>query len=229
MSTLAFIPARGGSKGLPGKNLRLLAGKPLVQYTIESALSSGCFDHVIVSTDSPEILSVASSCGLDCSYKRPDALAGDEVGMVETVIHAIRWLEARSKVFDSVAVLQPTSPLRTADDIRGAISLFTTSKVNSLVSVHPMNEHPYECVVASDFGWSWLRESPKHSVRRQDYKERFFFINGAIYLISIKRLLNDLTLVHSGETILYEMQSTHGVDIDTIEDFHYVEFLSGLA
>lgn len=181
MRIMAFIPARGGSKGIPRKNLAPLAGKPLLQYTIEAAHKSKYITDIFLSSEDEEIIELARSLGLDVPYRRPAELATDESSLIDTILHACDWLRAaRHPTPDALLLLQPTSPLRRADDIDGAIQLFQATDATSLISVHRMIEHPYDCIRLEGEGWRYLAKGDTAVIRRQEYPENFFFINGAI-------------------------------------------------
>jgi len=221
---LAIIPARGGSKGILRKNLALLRRRPLIEYTIEVALQSPLIDEVLLSTDDDEIAAVGRRMGLDVTYRRPAELAGDATPMIDTLEHGLRWMaEERGGLPDEVMLLQPTSPLRSAEDIAGAVDLFHETAALSVVSVHPMGEHPSECIVGSVRDWDYLVTPPKGAVRRQDYEHRFYFINGAIYLAGTQTLLSRRGFIHPGETAMFVMPRSRGLDIDTPLDLHIAE------
>lgn len=221
MKRLAVIPARCGSKGLPGKNIRDLAGKPLIAWTIEQALDSGCFDVVHVSTDCLEIAEVAKNFGADVPYLRPLELASD-VALTEPVIsHAITWYERNGLNFDVLVLLQPTSPIRLPGTINAAIDAFDILKVGSLLGV------------CESHGFFWkLNENAvplydfKNRPRRQDIKsdERWYRETGSIYIIrtsDFKKYLNRLC-----EPInVHIMQEVEGWEIDSLSDFLAVEAL----
>jgi len=218
VSLVAFIPARAGSKGIPGKNMVDLAGVPLIHHTLAAAQASRYIDRIFLTTDSDEIIAYARSLGMDVPYKRPAELAGDSSSMLDAVTHGLDWLEAQGETYDNLILLQPTSPLRTTADIDGAYEMFLQKNATSLTSVHEMGEHPFECTVGLDNGWDYLAHPPRNAVRRQDYNQRFFFINGAVYIVAISSLRNTGRFVIKGETVLYEMPSERGVDIDTQQD-----------
>lgn len=227
---LAVIPARGGSKGIPRKNVALLKGRPLIEYTIEAALKSRFIDDILLSTDDDEIASVGQRLGLDVSYRRPAELAGDATAMIDTLEHGIHWIEnARGKLPDEVILLQPTSPLRSTQDIDDAVALFRESGAQSLVSVHIMGEHPCECIVGSTNEWEYLVPPPEGAVRRQDYKNDFFFINGAIYLAGTQILLSRRGFIYPQETVIFVMPRERGLDIDVHLDLRIAEAIIGLA
>src|SRR3989339_1726633 len=139
---IAIIPARAGSKGLPGKNIRLLLGKPLISWTIEHALSSKYIDKVIVSTDDRKIAEISRKCGAAVPFIRPAKLATDKAKGIDVILHAVRWFEKKRNKFDLIMLLQPTSPLRTAGDIEAAIELLFEKKAGAVVSVCETEHHP---------------------------------------------------------------------------------------
>ncbi|CAN1498807.1 NeuA CMP-N-acetylneuraminic acid synthetase [Burkholderiaceae bacterium] len=224
---LSIIPARKGSKGILRKNLALLGGKPLVQHTISAALESNLVDEILLSTDDEEVTLLGCKLGLKNEYIRPQEISADSTGMIDTVLHAVSWFEeVRGYLPDQILLLQPTSPLRTQVDIDSAITLFKSENANSLVSVHPMREHPYECILKEDQRkWSFLAESHSKVFRRQDYQQNYQFINGAIYLVDTKKLIEKRALVFPGESLLYEMPFSRGVDIDTAFDLKTAELI----
>jgi CMP-N-acetylneuraminic acid synthetase len=219
MSIMAFIPARGGSKGIPRKNLALLAGKPLIQYTIEAAQGSKYIDEIFISSEDDEIISFCKSLGVDVQYKRPSGLASDEASMIDTVLDAMEWKKKCGLTCtDNIMLLQSTSPLRNSDHIDAAVMQYLETGAESLVSVHEMVEHPYECVRLISDGWSYLASPPSHSHRRQDYGATFYYINGAIYLARTDFLIREKTFVRESKTSLFFMRPQEGVDID--DAFH---------
>lgn len=182
---LGVIPARGGSKGVERKNIRPVCGKPLIAWTIETALASRHLLHdVVVSTDDREIATVAESCGAKVPFLRPRALAGDEVPMVPVLQHAVKAMEQADSVrFDWVCLLQPTDPLRTVEDLEGAVELAARGGCDSVISVvqvysvHPMLMKRIE----DERLLPWCVEE-KEGTRRQDYAPPAYMRNGAIYL-----------------------------------------------
>lgn len=143
MRVLGLIPARGGSKGVPRKNIRCLCGKPLLQYTAETALASRRLSRIILSTEDSEIVEVGRRCGLEVPFVRPKELAEDETPMLPVVQHAVRWLETRGEHFDAVCLLQPTNPLRRPEDIDGAVEMLERTGADSVISfVDAGEKHP---------------------------------------------------------------------------------------
>lgn len=218
MNILAVIPARGGSKRLPGKNIRLLGGKPLIAWTIEPALQSGLFCDVLVSTDDPAIADVAKHYGAIVPWMRPKELATDTAGSVEVALHAIDWYESNKAPLDAIALLQPTSPFRTQKSMEESISLFIAGGRRPVVSMTPAESHPAWCfrlrenVIAPFLSWD---EANKRS---QDL-EPAYVMDGCLYIIST----NELRAIHSfitDHTIPYIIKTTReAIDIDTEDDW----------
>lgn len=221
MKILAIIPARGGSKGIPKKNIIPLRGKPLIQYTIDAAQKSDYIDKVFLSSDCDEIISVSKELGLDTEYKRPDYLADDHATTSDAVLDALKWLEEKKNYLpDAVLVLQPTSPLRTSEDIDGAIEQFKENRQDCLVSAHEMVEHPYECVTDVETDeWSFLSEQD-NATRRQDYTKKFYYINGAIYLVNVDFFKKEKVFIEKKNTSFYIMPYERGIDID---EYHHLD------
>jgi len=225
---IAVIPARGGSKRLPGKNIKALAGKPLIQWTIDAALESGIFDHVCVSTDSEEIADVARRCGAEVPFLRSAELATDTATTADALRDFIYKYEAiDGNPVQFVCILQPTSPLRTAEDIVAADKLLMGQRVDAVVSVCEM-EHPLQlCGRLGPSGSLQGFVKAGNNIRSQD-QEICYRLNGAIYYcrrdqaMSLEKLYdNDVT---SRACI---MSCWHSVDIDTEMDFLIAEALIG--
>jgi len=226
---LALVPARGGSKGIPRKNLALLAGKPLLQYTLEAALASRQIDDTLLSTDDEEIAAFAAHCGAATRYRRPRQLAGDDAPMIAALEHALEWYgREHGRTPDAVLLLQPTSPLRSAADIDGAITRFREAGADTLASVHRLSEHPCECVVTEGGSWQYLVQPPAVCAGRQDYPGGFFFINGALYLARTEVLRRERRFLVPGSTLLYEMPRERGIDIDSPPDLACAAALLGM-
>lgn len=224
---LAIIPARGGSKGLPGKNIRPLNGKPLIQYTIEAALESKAVDHVIVSTDDLQIAEIAKMGGADVPFIRPDCLASDTASAVDVYIHAVEYImNAKNNTIKKFIVLLPTAPMRTSKHIDQAVSLFYEKKAETVISVKEaetppgwyMNVDVAGRIVNAGFG---IKNS---IVSNRQVNDSYYIPNGAIYILDY-HLLKDQRTYYSENTYGYLMSRNDSVDIDTIDDFEYVEFL----
>jgi CMP-N-acetylneuraminic acid synthetase len=213
---LAVIPARGGSKRLPLKNLRLLAGKPLICHTIEAARKAQAVGRVLVSTDDPRIREVALAAGAEAPFLRPAELAGDDAAVVDVICHAVAYLaEKEGRTFAYFAVLQPTSPLRTAEDIDRAFALLRDSPADSLASV---NARPLRSAEI----YRRKGELIEASFPPAD-GQCFFRLNGALYM-GKTGLLKEGRLL--GNAILpYFMPASRSLDIDYPEDLELAEIL----
>lgn len=224
MKIMAFIPARGGSKGIPRKNLVSFDGAPLIQHTIDAAKKSTYIKDLFVSSDDREIIDCAMSLGVEVPYVRPAYCASDSASMVDTLLDALDWLKQNGKALpDSIILLQPTSPMRTAKHIDEAIAMFIEQGLDSLVSVHQVDEHPYECIRFDDRGWRFLEKPLAPITRRQDYKESFYYINGAIYLVKTDFFVREKVFIAEGRTGIYFMDRHDGVDIDDVYDLKCAE------
>jgi CMP-N,N'-diacetyllegionaminic acid synthase len=217
MKTLALITARGGSKGIPGKNIKPLAGKPLITWTIEAALSSCLRDSVVVSTDDVRIAEVAQQAGALVPFMRPAALASDTAPAVDVVLHALQQLPQ----FDSVLLLQPTSPLRSSEDIDACLALARERCAPSVVSVCESSTHPaWTYWLSEDNRLDPVLREPLRS-RRQDLPPAYS-VNGALYFAHADWLKHRRRLI-ADETVAYEMPAERSIDIDTMLDWRLAE------
>ncbi len=224
---LAVIPARGGSKGVPRKNIRDLCGKPVIAWTIETALAAGDDLHrVIVSTDDPEIAVTAHTFGAEAPFMRPAELATDEAPGLPVIQHAVKFVEEEEgESVDWVMILQPTAPFRNADDISEALRLARQGGCDSVISVtQVMAEHPILMKkIENDRLLPYCLEE-KEGTRRQDYDPPAYIRNGAIYLIRRDVLMEDNSIW--GEVIRpYVMPEERSYDIDSERDFRLVELV----
>jgi N-acylneuraminate cytidylyltransferase len=222
MTPLYIIPARGGSKGIPRKNIKPLAGKPLIAYSIDVAKELAIDTaHVIVSTDDDEIAAVAESCGVPVPYRRPAELATDRSGSREVMLHAMDWADSRGIAYDCVVLLQPTSPMRTADDVRQALSLYTDN-LDMVVSVAEALSNPYyTCFETTDDGYLHISKGDGLYTRRQDCPKVWEY-NGAVYVINP----NSLRAHALGEFIRRVpsvMDRSRSIDLDTLTDWMIAE------
>lgn len=207
---IAVIPARGGSKGIPRKNIIDVAGKPLIAYTIETALASRYLDRVVVSTDDAEIVEVSKQYGAEVPFLRSAHLATDEAKTIDTVMDT---LERINGTYDYVVLLQPTQPLRTTQQIDDAIQQVVEKDQSSLVSVEEVIDHPILYRTMTKEGKLLPLLHQNSTVRRQDF-EPYYKVNGLIYINKISDLTNDTSLNDNVYAFL-----THSViDIDTRED-----------
>ena len=216
---LAIIPARYGSVGIPRKNIIDFCGKPLVQHTIEAAIESKLIDEVLVTSDDNDVLEIASSLGIKNICKRPKELASNNTPMFDVVAHALDWFfETNGKTPDNFMLLQPSSPLRNSTDIDAAVNLFNIEKAVSLISVHKLSEHPYECIKINHSKWEFLEKPAEKAFRRQDFSQNYFYINGAIYLLKTDLFFKFKNFLVEGKSLLYEMPKERGIDIDDLVD-----------
>ncbi|WP_373230803.1 cytidylyltransferase domain-containing protein [Cohnella sp.] len=215
---LAIIPARGGSKGVPRKNIRELAGKPLIAWTIACASSSRYIDRCIVSTDDPEIAEVSRRFGGDVPFIRPADLAQDDTPGIDPVLHAIREVSG----YDIIVLLQPTSPLRSAADIDGCLECLVNSGASSCVSVTTVDKSPFWMYNVNENGtMKPLLDAEDRNVSRQKLPA-VYVLNGAVY-VSHREHLEEHTGFLQPETKAYIMPRERSVDIDTFFDFAFAE------
>ena len=216
---MALIPARGNSKGLPGKNTAPLSGIPLIAWSIAAARESAYVDSAIVTTDSQEIADIAVSFGAEVPFLRPAALAMDDTPGIAPVLHACQMLPG----YDLVAVLQPTSPLRTAEHLDAALDLMAEQDADFCVSVTQAKQHPNWLFTESGDGYLQRYEQEAMKTDRQSLSP-VYALNGAIYIARIPQMMKHGTL--SGpKTIAFEMSQEHSADIDTAFDFKICEML----
>ena len=218
---LAIIPARGGSKGVIGKNIKVLSGKPLIAHTIIAAIDSKSVDRIIVSTDSEEIAEVAVKYGAEVPFLRPYDISHDTAAILDAYKFVLKKLKESGDNYDSFVALQPTSPLRISHDINSAISLFNSKETDSVISFK-IQHHPIEWNrlinqdnTFKDLGMSLL-------FNRQKYEKTYIF-NGAVYVL--KTELVNKNILYTDNSLAYIMPNNRSVDIDTEDDFLYAEFL----
>lgn len=222
MKPLIVIPARGGSKGVPRKNIKVLGDKPLIQYTIDAA--KGVFDDefICVSTDDFEIKSVVEQLGLKVPFLRPNELASDTAGTYEVLLHAISYYESKGYFPDTLILLQPTSPFRTSAHIKEALKLYHES-IDMVVSVKETKANPYYILFEEDSNGYLKKTKEANFTRRQDCPKVWEY-NGAIYIINVKALkasaINQFTKVCK-----FEMDETSSHDIDTLLDWRIAEII----
>lgn len=222
---LAIIPARGGSKGIPHKNIKMLAGKPLIYYTIKAARESKFIDKIIVSTDSTEISYVAKSFGAEIPFLRPNELAEDTSKAIDAYLYTVEKLNKEfGESIEDFVVLLPTAPLRTAKDIDNAIEIFYERKAETVISVAEA-EHPptwYKKINTGGVLEDYFKFSD-NSLNRQE-AEKTYLPNGAIYIFNYKSLKNNYNY-YNEKTFPYIMTKENSVDIDTELDFQLAELL----
>ncbi|MCU1807081.1 acylneuraminate cytidylyltransferase family protein [Cytobacillus firmus] len=219
---LAVIPARGGSKGIPKKNIIDLNGKPLIQYTIDAAKESKYIDDIVVSTDNQDIAEVAKQCGADVPFIRPADLASDSAKTIDVLIHTVSELKKLGKTYDFLILLQPTQPLRLSEHIDEAVEKIVSTGKASLASVSKVQEHPLliRSINGNDELVPLLNSSS--TVRRQDFPD-YFKVNGAIYINLLKDLNHETSL--NDNIVPYEMDYRYSVDIDEMIDLDIAKLI----
>jgi CMP-N,N'-diacetyllegionaminic acid synthase len=222
METLFLIPARGGSKGVPTKNIKLLAGRPLIYYTIDNARALSSDDNICVSTDDDKIIQIVENYGLSIPFKRPAELATDSSGTYEVIMHALDYYEKKGKLFDVVILLQPTSPFRKSIQITEAIELFKIS-LDMVVSVKETHANPY-FVLFEENTEGYLEKSKKAAFTRRQDCPKVWELNGAIYVFNVKSL-KQKHISEFSRIVKYNMDDASSMDIDNQMDWMFSEFL----
>lgn len=217
---LAIIPARGGSKGVPRKNIRMVAGKPLIAWTIDEAKKSRYIDSLILTSEDPEIIKVAHECGCEVPFIRPSELSLDETSGIEPVLHAIESLPG----YDYVVLLQPTSPLRISDDIDTCLDMCINNGVTSAVSLTEPDKHPFWMYYRAENGQITSVLDPVRNFDRRQDLPHVYALNGAVYVAECKWLMENRTFV-SPETLGYVMAKERSLDIDTEMDLTLANFI----
>ena len=222
MKVLYLIPARGGSKGLPGKNKMMLGKYPLITWSVLAAKNCNVKGDIVVSTDDPEIAEIAKKSGAEVPFIRPSGLATDTSSAMDVVFHAIDWLEKQQRKYDLIVLLQPTSPFRSTEDIHLAIES-VQNDVHAVVGVTVCQHHPLWTNVLPEnkMMGNFIRPEIKNLQRQQ--LPVYYQINGAIYVSRVDYLRSYQSFV-GPQTKAYVMPSERSVDIDTIADFKLAEF-----
>jgi N-acylneuraminate cytidylyltransferase len=223
---LALIPARSGSKGVPGKNKKLLGGIPLINYTIQSALDTNGLMQVLVSTDDTHIQKIAIKAGAEAPFLRPAHLAQDDTPTLPVIQHALGWLAAQGRHYDAVCLLQPTNPFRPAGFIDRAIDQFLQSGADTLISVLPvpLEFNPHWVFEPDDDGLLKIATGETTIIPRRQELSKAFYRDGSIYLTKTEVLLSKNALLGESITYIEAYQNFH-VNIDTPEDWEKAEIL----
>ena len=223
MSVLGVITARSGSKGIRDKNIRELNGKPLIAYTIESALQSHYIDEVMVSTDSDVYADIAKKFGAVVPFLRSNRNSEDMSKSVDVLLEVLDEYEKREKYFDNIVMLQPTSPLRTYKNLNEAFDLFYEKNADSVVSVCECEHSPVVSGILPD-DWSLFEFiKSENNLRRQEL-QKFYRLNGAIYISKVTAL-KEIRSFYGENSYAYIMKQRESIDIDTELDFEYADFL----
>lgn len=228
MNILITICARGGSKGIPNKNIRPLAGKPLIAHTIEQAKKWKRADKIVVSTDSPEIAAVARDFGADVPFMRPASLATDTSGKLDAIRHAAMESERIYQcAFDLVVDLDATAPLRTVDDLEKCYELFEREKPTTIVSIVCAYKNPYfNMLELNEKGYATVCKKPAANIYCRQDTPMVYTMNSSIYFYNRDYLMDEKNRSPlSDKTAIYEMGEISGVDVDREIDFRFIEFL----
>ena len=229
---LAIIPARGGSKRLPGKNIKLLHNKPLIAWSIEAAKQSRYIDCTVVSTDDRAIAEVARKYGAETPFLRPPDLATDRAGTVEVIEHTVQWyINERNRIFDFIILLQPTSPLRTAKHIDEAIELLKEKRADAVISVCEMDHSPlWSNTLPPNLSLDHFISPEIKHLRSQDLPT-YYRINGAVYICKTEKFMKEKTLFLNDNIYAYKMSREYSIDIDSSIDFIVAEAImeSGMS
>lgn len=223
-NTLVILPARGGSKGIPGKNIKPLAGKPLLHYAIDTARQVVPEQMICLSTDDKAIAASAESYGLKVPFMRPDELATDTAGTYEVLLHALGFYEQAGHQIERVVLLQVTSPFRKPEHVQDALSKYT-SDADMVVSVFETEANPYFVLMEED-GQGYLQKSKKLGAvtRRQD-APKVWQLNGAVYVINAASLKKYKAMAEFPRIVKSEMDALHSQDLDNMTDWLFCEFL----
>jgi CMP-N,N'-diacetyllegionaminic acid synthase len=221
---VCVIPARGGSKGLPGKNIKMFCGKPLIAHTIEQAKQSKYIDRVIVSTEAEEVSRISLQYGADVPFMRPMELAGDSSSTADALLHAINWIENKDQyLFDILVLLHATTPLRSVEDIDKSIALLIEESADNVFSVTESHRNPYFNMVEQDKdGFVKLVKEGNYFTRQSAPK--VYDMNASIY-VWWKEIFKTRNGLFSDKTRLYVMPKERSIDIDDSLDFRIAEFL----
>lgn len=221
MNTLGVITARSGSKGIRDKNIRELSGKPLIAYTIETALKCQYIDRVMVSTDSDIYADISRKYGAEVPFLRSDKTATDTAASIDVLLEVLDKYEKEGQSFDNVVLLQPTSPLRTYKNLDEAFRLFYNKNADSVVSVCECEHSPlWSNTLPNDLN---MFKFIKNYHRRQE-QEKYYRLNGAIYISKVD-VLRQIQSFYGEKSYAYIMERNESIDIDTKQDFEFAEFL----
>jgi CMP-N,N'-diacetyllegionaminic acid synthase len=222
---LYLIPARGGSKGIPKKNIKLLNGKPLIQYSIDAAKAISDTTHICLSTDDLEIAEIGKSLGLNIPFIRPQEISNDTASTISVIHHALKFYKDKGINYNLVVVIQPTSPMRKSEHISEAIGMFESGKDDLVISVKETDANPYYLLYEED--GDYLQKSKKLSsdiIRRQD-APIVYQLNGAIYVYDAKKVLSVNSLDELTNKKKYVMSKVDSIDLDDMIDWEFCDFL----
>lgn len=226
LRVLGIIPARGGSKGVPRKNLRKLAGKPLLEYTAEAALASTRLSRIILTTEDHEIAEAGRQCGIEVPFMRPESLARDDTPMLPVIRHAVKKLEDSGDRFDAICLLQPTNPLRRPEDIDNCIRLLDEQEADSVVSMLPVpvEFNPHWVWFSDSNGYLKIATGEEMPIPRRQELPAAWHREGSVY-VTRRDVLVERNTFYGTRMIGYMMDPEKTVNIDTMEDWVRAEKL----
>lgn len=223
MKTIAIITARSGSKGLKDKNIKMLNGKPMIAYTIEACIQSGCFTCVHVSTDSEKYAAIAREYGADVPFLRTEELSSDTATSEAVVKWTLEQYDKLGQEYDSFAIMQPTSPLRSPEDIKNSFAIYEEKDANAVIGVCEMDHSPiWSNVLPEDHSMTGFLDKASNVDRH--HLPTYYRINGAMYLVR-RSAYTDHTAMYGEKSYAYVMDRNRSIDIDTELDFKMAEFL----
>ncbi len=225
MSFIFFIPARSGSKRIKNKNLIKLNNKPLISYTLDVCKKFKNKFDTVISTDDNRIKRLCKNQGFNKIHNRSAFLSKDNTSMIDLIIDYSKSLKKTElKKYKNLVLMQPTSPLRTYEDVKKLLKVFKNKNLDSLASISNIREHPYECVELKDNRWNYIKTPSKKINMSQKYKKNFFFIDGSIYISSFNFLKKYKSLVVKNKTKLIKANNNFSVDIDEFHDLYLAEY-----
>lgn len=223
MKTLFVIPARKGSKGIPGKNIKPLQGKPLIAYSIEFALENCPVEDICISTDDLEVIKIAEFYGIEVPFIRPEQLASDTASSYDVLLHAIDFYEQKGKKYDALVLLQATSPFRKNEHLSNALKAYQQG-VEAVVSVCETKSNPYY-VLFEENEAGHLKKSKELEITRRQDSPKVYELNGSIYVLSIEAIKKYNSITQFDRIVKTEMSQLYSTDIDDMNDWQYCEFI----
>ena len=221
--SICIIPARAGSKGIPGKNIRVLNNKPLIEYSYEVAVASNIFDKIIISSDSPEINKIAEKIGIEVPFQRPASIAQDDTPMIEVINHAIKYYDKSTFIPDIICILQPTSPFRNIEKLKEGYNCINEEFCDSVVSVEKMPQHysPYTAMKIEDGYLNFFHSEGGNITRRQDVND-VFIRSGCFYFLKTSTLIDKKSL-YGDRCVPIRVDDKKNVNLDTLDDWELAE------
>ncbi len=223
MKILGFVPARGGSSGIPMKNLSKVNGKPLIKYTLEISKKIDKNLRLFISSDNKKILQFCKMNGYHEAYMRPKKLSTSKSNVIDAILHGLDWLKKKYNYEpDAILLLEPTNPLRKLKEIKKAIIFFKRNKIESLASACKLKFHPFQTLEIKGHKWKFLRKSNKNQYQRQMYPKNYYYIDGNFYLFKTKFFKRYKTVVKEGFTKIFKLKREYPLDINTPLDLKVV-------